>query len=49
MRGRSLNVHGRTSGEPRSTLAKSEGGMPGDRTTGVWILFGYFSWPLKRK
>jgi len=31
---RSPNVRGRTSGEPRSTLAESEGRMPGDRATG---------------
>ncbi len=42
MRGRSLNVHGRTSSEPRRTLAKSEGRMPGDRATGGGLLFGYF-------
>ena len=39
---RSLNVHGRTSSEPRSTLAKSQGRMPEDRTTGGGLLFGYF-------
>ncbi len=42
MRGRSLNVHGRTSSEPRSTLAESQGRMPGDRVTGGGLLFGYF-------
>ena len=39
---RSLNVHGRTSSEPRSTLAKSEGRMPGDRAAGgvfLWLPF----------
>jgi len=39
---RSLNVHGRTSSEPRSTLAKSEGRMPGDRADGgvfLWLPF----------
>ena len=42
MRGRLLNVHGCTSSEPRSTLAKSEGRMPGDRADGGGLLFGYF-------
>jgi hypothetical protein len=39
---RSLNVHGRTSSEPQSTLAKSEGRMPGDRAVGgvfLWLPF----------
>jgi len=39
---RSLNVHGRTSSEPRSSLAESEGRMPGDRATGgvfLWLPF----------
>ena len=39
---RSLNVQGRTSSEPRSTLAESEGRMPGDRATGgvfLWLSF----------
>ena len=39
---RSLNVHGGTSSEPRSTLAKSEGRMPGDRAAGgvfLWLPF----------
>ncbi len=39
---RSLNVQGRTSSEPRSTLAESEGRMPGDRATGgvfLWLPF----------
>ena len=39
---RSLNVHGRTSSEPRSALAKSEGRMPGDRAAGgvfLWLPF----------
>jgi hypothetical protein len=39
---RSLNVHGRTSSEPRSTLAKSQGRMPGDRAAGgvfLWLPF----------
>ena len=42
MRGRSLNVHGRTSSEPRSALAHSQGRMPGERITGGGLLFGYF-------
>jgi hypothetical protein len=42
MRGRSLNVHGRTSSEPRSTLAHSQGRMPGERAAGgvfLWLPF----------
>jgi len=42
MRGRSLNVHGRTSSEPRSALAHSQGRMPGERITGgvfLWLPF----------
>jgi hypothetical protein len=42
MRGRSLNVHGRTSSEPRSTLADLEGRMPGRRAVGgvfLWLSF----------
>ena len=42
MRGRSLNVHGRTSSEPRSALANSEGRMPGERAAGgvfLWLPF----------
>jgi hypothetical protein len=35
MRASSLHVQGRAFNEPRSSLAKSEGRMPGDRTTGV--------------
>ena len=39
---RSLNVHGRTSSEPRSTLAHLKGRMPGRRATGgvfLWLPF----------
>ena len=39
---RSLNVHGRTSSEPRSALAHSQGRMPGERITGgvfLWLPF----------
>ena len=39
---RSPNVHGRTSGEPRSTLAYLEGRMPGRRAAGgvfLWLPF----------
>jgi hypothetical protein len=39
---RSLNVHGRTSSEPRSALAQSQGRMPGDRAVGgvfLWLPF----------
>jgi hypothetical protein len=39
---RSLNVHGRTSSEPRSALADSEGRMPGERAAGgvfLWLPF----------
>jgi hypothetical protein len=39
---RSLNVHGRTSSEPRSTLAHSQGRMPGERAAGgvfLWLPF----------
>jgi hypothetical protein len=39
---RSLNVHGRTSSEPRSALAKAQGRMPGDRAAGgvfLWLPF----------
>jgi hypothetical protein len=39
---RSLNVHGRTSSEPRSALAQSQGRMPGDRAAGgvfLWLSF----------
>jgi hypothetical protein len=39
---RSLNVHRRTSGEPRSTLADLEGRMPGRRAVGgvfLWLPF----------
>jgi hypothetical protein len=39
---RSLNVHGRTSSEPRSTLADLEGRMPGRRAAGgvfLWLPF----------
>jgi hypothetical protein len=39
---RSLNVHGRTSSEPRSTLADLEGRMPGRRAVGgvfLWLPF----------
>jgi hypothetical protein len=42
MRGRSLHVHGRTFSEPRSTLAQSQGRMPGDRAAGgvfLWLPF----------
>ena len=42
MRGRSLNVHGRTSSEPRSALAHLKGRMPGRRATGgvfLWLSF----------
>ncbi len=50
MRGRSLNVHGRTSSEPRSTLAKSEGRMPGDRATGgVFLWLSLFAQALRRR
>jgi len=35
MRARSLRAHGRALSEPRSPLADSEGGMPGERATGV--------------
>jgi len=38
---RSPNVQGRTSGEPRSTLADSQGRMPGERATGGGLLFGF--------
>ena len=39
---RSLNVHGRTSSEPRSTLADLQGRMPGRRAAGgvfLWLPF----------
>ena len=39
---RSLNVHGRTSSEPRSALAHSQGRMPGERAAGgvfLWLPF----------
>ena len=42
MRGRSLNVHGRTSSEPRSALAHLEGRKPGRRAAGgvfLWLPF----------
>jgi hypothetical protein len=42
MRGRSLNVHGCTSSEPQSTLAHSQGRMPGERAAGgvfLWLPF----------
>ena len=35
MRASSLHVHGRAFSEPRSTLAHSQGRMPGERHTGV--------------
>ena len=49
MRGRSLNVQGRTSSEPRSALAHSPGRMPGERITGGALSFGDFSLHKQRK
>jgi len=49
MRGRSLNVQGCTSSEPRSTLADSEGRMPGERATGGGLSLGYFSLATQRE
>ena len=50
MRGRSLNVQGRTSSEPRSTLAHSEGRMPGERATGsVFLWLSFFAQALRRR
>ena len=50
MRGRSLHVYGCTSGEPRSTVAKSEGRMPGDRATGgVFLWLSFFAQALRRR
>jgi len=46
---RSPNVHGRTSGEPRSTLADLEGRMPGRRAAGGGLLFGYFLLAIQEK
>jgi len=47
---RSLNVHGRTSSEPRSILADLEGRMPGRRAAGgvfLWLFF--FAQALRRR
>ncbi len=49
MRASSLRAHGCVLSEPRSTLAKSQGRMPGDRSTGVAFSLVTFYWPLKRK
>ena len=50
MRGRSLNVHGRTSSEPRSALAHSQGRMPGERITGgVFLWLPFFAQALRRR
>jgi hypothetical protein len=47
---RSLNVHGCTSSELRSTLAKSEGRMPGDRAAGcVFLWLSFFAQALRRR
>jgi hypothetical protein len=47
---RSLNVHGRTSSEPRSILADLEGRMPGRRADGgVFLWLSFFAQALRRR
>jgi len=47
---RSLNVHGRTSSEPRSALADLEGRMPGRRAAGgVFLWLSFFAQALRRR
>jgi hypothetical protein len=49
-RGRSLNVHGRTSSGPRSAFADSQGRMPEERITGgVFLWLPFFAQALRRR
>ena len=50
MRASSLRVQGCALREPRGTLAKSEGRMPGDRTAGgVFLWLSFFAQALRRR